>query len=51
VGLGRGQPPVLVDYQRNGKTIKGLVYVARDGYLWWLERTPDKINFVDGKRS
>jgi alcohol dehydrogenase (cytochrome c) len=42
-------PPVLVDYQRNGKNIKGLVYVARDGYLWWLERTADKINFVDGK--
>jgi alcohol dehydrogenase (cytochrome c) len=42
-------PPILVDYQHNGKTIKGLVYAARDGYLWWLERTPDKINFVDGK--
>src|SRR6201998_450723 len=36
-------PPVLVDYQRNGKTVNGLVYVARDGYLWWLERTADKI--------
>jgi alcohol dehydrogenase (cytochrome c) len=42
-------PPVLVDYQHNGKTVKGLVYVARDGYLWMLERTADKINFVDGK--
>src|SRR6516164_1989117 len=42
-------PPVLVDYQRNGRTVKGLVYVARDGYLWMLERTADKINFVDGK--
>src|SRR5258708_5249562 len=42
-------PPILVDYQRNGKTVKGLVYVARDGYLWMLERTADKINFVDGK--
>jgi alcohol dehydrogenase (cytochrome c) len=42
-------PPVLVDYQRNGKSINGLVYVARDGYLWLLERTADKINFVDGK--
>ena len=42
-------PPVLVDYQRNGKTINGLAYVARDGYLWMLERTADKINFVDGK--
>jgi alcohol dehydrogenase (cytochrome c) len=42
-------PPILVDYQRNGKTIKGLVDTARDGYLWMLERTADKINFVDGK--
>jgi alcohol dehydrogenase (cytochrome c) len=42
-------PPILVDYQRNGKNIKGLVYVARDGYLWMLERTSDKINFIDGK--
>jgi alcohol dehydrogenase (cytochrome c) len=42
-------PPILVDYQHNGKTIKGLVDVARDGYLWMLERTADKINFIDGK--
>ena len=31
-------PPILVDYQRNGRTIKGLIDVARDGYLWFLER-------------
>jgi alcohol dehydrogenase (cytochrome c) len=42
-------PPILVDYQRDGRTVKGLVDVARDGYLWMLERTADKINFVDGK--
>ena len=42
-------PPILVDYQRNGRTVKGLVDVARDGYLWFLERTDGKINFVDGK--
>jgi alcohol dehydrogenase (cytochrome c) len=42
-------PPILVDYQRNGKSIKGLVDVARNGYLWMLERTAGKINFVDGK--
>ena len=35
-------------YQRNGKTVKGLVDVARDGYLWFLERTDGAINFVDG---
>ena len=40
-------PPILVDYQRNGRTIKGLIDVARDGYLWFLERTDSKINFID----
>jgi alcohol dehydrogenase (cytochrome c) len=43
-------PPILVDYQRNGRTIKGLIDVARDGYLWFLERTGDgPIKFVEGK--
>jgi alcohol dehydrogenase (cytochrome c) len=42
-------PPILVDYQRDGRTIKGLAYAARDGYLWMLERTADKINFIDGE--
>ena len=31
-------PPILVDYQRDGRTVKGLIDVARDGYLWFLER-------------
>ena len=42
-------PPILVDYQRNGRTVKGLVNVARDGYLWFLERTNGRINFIEGK--
>jgi len=42
-------PPLLIDYQRNGRTIRGLVNVARNGYLWFLERTSGRINFVDGK--
>jgi alcohol dehydrogenase (cytochrome c) len=42
-------PPILVDYQRNGRTIKGLVNVARNGYLWFLERTDGQINFIEGK--
>jgi alcohol dehydrogenase (cytochrome c) len=41
-------PPILVDYTRGGKTVKGLIDVARDGYLWFLERTSGAINFVDG---
>jgi alcohol dehydrogenase (cytochrome c) len=42
-------PPILVDYTRNGRTIKGLIDVARDGYMWFLERTPGPIRFVDGR--
>ena len=42
-------PPILVDYQREGRTIKGLVNVARDGYLWFLERSNGPIRFVEGK--
>jgi alcohol dehydrogenase (cytochrome c) len=42
-------PPILVDYQHGGKTIRGLVDVARDGYLWQLERTAGKINFIAGQ--
>jgi alcohol dehydrogenase (cytochrome c) len=41
-------PPILVDYKRNGRTIKGLIDVARDGYLWFLERTDGTINFIEG---
>jgi alcohol dehydrogenase (cytochrome c) len=41
-------PPILIDYQRNGRTVKGLVNVARNGYLYFLERTEGKINFIDG---
>jgi alcohol dehydrogenase (cytochrome c) len=41
-------PPILVDYTRGGKTVKGLIDVARDGYLWFLERTSGAIRFVDG---
>ena len=41
-------PPILVDYQRNGRTVKGLIDVGRDGYLWFLERTSGAINFIEG---
>jgi alcohol dehydrogenase (cytochrome c) len=42
-------PPLLIDYRRNGRTIRGLVNVGRDGYLWFLERTDSRIRFVEGK--
>ena len=41
-------PPLLIDYRRNGRTIKGLVDVGRDGYLWFLERSNGPIRFVEG---
>jgi alcohol dehydrogenase (cytochrome c) len=42
-------PPILLDYRRGDRTVKGLVDVARDGYLWQLERSADKIGFVAGQ--
>ena len=42
-------PPILIDFQRGGKTYKGLINAARDGYLWFLERTEGPIHFIEGK--
>jgi glucose dehydrogenase len=42
-------PPILVDYRRGGRTVKGLIDVARDGYLWFLERGGGPIRFVEGQ--
>ena len=42
-------PPILVDYQWQGRTFKGLIDVARDGYLWFLERSDSNIHFIQGK--
>jgi alcohol dehydrogenase (cytochrome c) len=39
-------PPILVDFTRGGRTVKGLVDVARNGYLWFLERSSGPIAFV-----
>ena len=41
--------PLLIDMQRDGRTIKSLVNPARNGYLWLLERTAHAIKFVDAK--
>ena len=42
-------PPILVDFNRGGRTVKGLIDVARNGYLWFLERTSGPIKFVDAQ--
>ena len=39
--------PLLINFQRGDRTIKGLVHPGRNGYLWFLERTQDGIGFVD----
>jgi alcohol dehydrogenase (cytochrome c) len=38
--------PLVVDYTKNGRAIKGLIHPARNGYLYFLERSADKISFV-----
>jgi alcohol dehydrogenase (cytochrome c) len=42
-------PPILVDFTRGTRMVKGLIDVARDGYLWFLERGTGTIRFVEGK--
>ena len=41
--------PLLIDFQRDGRTVKGLIHEGRSGYLWTLERTAKGIGFVDAK--
>lgn len=52
-------PPLLIDFQRNGRTVKGLINAGRSGYLWWMDRAAKgpsieqggtgSIGFVSGK--
>ena len=41
--------PLLIDVRRDGRTVRGLVHAGRNGYLWLLERSADRISFVDAK--
>ena len=42
--------PLLIDFERAGRTISGLVHPGRNGYLWFLERRSDgAIAYVDAK--
>ena len=42
--------PLLIDFDRAGRTIAGLVHPGRNGYLWFLERRSDgAIAYVDAK--
>lgn len=42
------EAPMLVDLQRDGRTIKSLIHPGRDALFWVLERKADKINYVNG---
>lgn len=33
--------PLVVDYEKDGQTVKGLVKISRNGYMYWLERKDD----------
>jgi alcohol dehydrogenase (cytochrome c) len=38
--------PIIADFTKDGKTVKGLIKPARNGYLYRLERGSDAIKFV-----
>ena len=40
-------PPLVLDVERDGRTIPSLVHPGRNGYLWLLERSAGGIGFVD----
>jgi alcohol dehydrogenase (cytochrome c) len=42
------EAPMLIDLQKDGKTIKSLVHPGRDAIFWVLERKPNAINYVNG---
>ena len=39
--------PLLIDFQRNGQMVNGMIHPGRNGYLWFLERNADSIGFID----
>ena len=41
--------PLLIDVERDGRTIPSLVHPGRNGYLWLLERGEDGIGFIDAQ--
>ena len=40
-------PPLLIDTVIKGKKVNTAVHAGRNGYLWVLERTADKMNFIN----
>ena len=42
------EAPMLVDLQKDARTIKSLIHPGRNAIFWVLERKADKINYVSG---
>src|SRR4029450_5325553 len=42
-------PPIVVNYQRAGRNVKGLINASRSAYIWRLQRPEGKIPFLDGQ--
>jgi len=40
--------PMLIDLERDGRTIKSLIHPGRNAIFWVLERKPDSIKYVAG---
>ena len=41
--------PLLVDVERSGRTVKGLVHAGRNGYLWLLDRRGGDMRFIEAQ--
>lgn len=39
--------PMIIDYKKDGRDVKGLIKPSRNGYLYWLERKKDGIGYVN----
>jgi alcohol dehydrogenase (cytochrome c) len=42
------EAPMLVDLQRDGRSVKSMIHPGRNAIFWILERKPDKISYVAG---
>jgi len=42
-------PPLLLDVDRGGRTMRALVHAGRNGYLWRLERHAGGMRFLDAR--
>ena len=41
--------PLLVDVERAGRTVNGLVHAGRNGYLWLLDRSGGDMRFLEAQ--